>query len=118
MANFFNPANSRALNVLPVNAGRVISHTSSIIGETEVITFSSFNFGFTSAVEVQSTSSMSCFKTGTFVSLDINASTDLQSTKAIVYTGRGIKIALCKNNTFDTPVDLSSTCNNLFYTSN
>ena len=227
MANFFNPTNSHVLNVLPVNAGRVVAHTSSITGDTEVVTFSSYRLSFTAVVNVQSTSSLSCIipkvKIAT-LSKEISASTDIPLTKAVIGIGRDVeietntevtvspiraigrkiylqgdtevitylvyrtsytgvteipvksaitcavvkrrindvsiqnkgtevnykvnrlkyatidkvlkgstkvisgeillyrdgylKVVLCKDNPFDTPVDLSSTCNDLFYTSN
>lgn len=228
MANFFNPTNSHVLNVLPVNAGRVIAHTSSITGDTEVVTFASYRLSFTAVVNVQSTSSLSCIMPRVRLadlSKEISASTDVPLTKAVIGIGRYVsiqndttevtispiraigrkiylqgdtevitylvyrtsytgvteipvksaitcavvkrrindvsiqnkgtevnydygctlwrnldkvlkaktevisgevllyrdgylKIALCKNNPFDTPVDLSSQCNDLFYTSN
>lgn len=227
MANFFNPTNSHVLNVLPVNAGRVIAHTSSITGDTEVVTFSSYRLSFTAVVNVQSTSSLSCVIPRVRLadlSKEISASTDVPLTKAVIGIGRNteietntevtvspiraigrkiylqgdtevitylvyrtsytgvteipvksaitcavvkrrindvsiqnkgtevnykvnrlkyasidkvlkgstevisgeillyrdgyLKVVLCKDNPFDTPVDLSSTCNDLFYTSN
>lgn len=142
MANFFNPTNSHVLNVLPVNAGRVLSPTSSITGDTEVVTFSSYRLSFTAVVNVQSTSSLSCVIPRVRLadlSKEISASTDIPLTKAVrsigrnveienntevitsevlLYRGGCLKVVLCKDNPFDTPVDLSSTCNDLFYTSN
>lgn len=227
MANFFNPTNSHVLNVLPVNAGRVIAHTSSITGDTEVVTFASYRLSFTAVVNVQSTSSLSCVMPRVRLadlSKEISASTDVPLTKAVIGIGRNteietntevtvspiraigrkiylqgdtevitylvyrtsytgvteipvksaitcavvkrrindvsiqnkgtevnykvnrlkyatidkvlkgstevisdeillyrdgyLKVVLCKDNPFDTPVDLSSTCNDLFYTSN
>ena len=99
MANFFNPTNSHVLNVLPVNAGRVIAHTSSITGDTEVVTFSSYRLSFTAVVNVQSTSSLSCIipkvKIAT-LSKEISASTDIPLTKAVRSIGRDVEI---ENNT-------------------
>lgn len=228
MANFFNPTNSHVLNVLPVNAGRVSYYTSSITGDTEVVTFSSYRLSFTAVVNVQSTSSLSYIIPRvrlSDLSKEIGASTDIPITKAVIGVGRDgsiqndttevtvspfrtigrkiylqgdtevitylvyrtsytgvteipiksvitcavvkrrindvsiqnkdtevnykvnrrkyanidkvlkgsteiisdeillyrdgyLKVVLCKDNPFDTPVDLSSTCNDLFYTSN
>lgn len=99
MANFFNPTNSHVLNVLPVNAGRVIAHTSSITGDTEVVTFASYRLSFTAVVNVQSTSSLSCIipkvKIAT-LSKEISASTDIPLTKAVLGVGRDVSI---QNNT-------------------
>lgn len=99
MANFFNPTNSHVLNVLPVNAGRVIAHTSSITGDTEVVTFSSYRLSFTAVVNVQSTSSLSCIVPRvrlTDLSKEMDASTDIPLTKSVIGVGRDVKI---ENNT-------------------
>ena len=99
MANFFNPTNSHVLNVLPVNAGRVIAHTSSITGDTEVVTFSSYRLSFTAVVNVQSTSSLSCVMPRVRLadlSKEISASTDMPLTKAVRSIGRDVEI---ENNT-------------------
>ncbi len=99
MANFFNPTNSHVLNVLPVNAGRVIAHTSSITGDTEVVTFTSYRLSFTAVVNVQSTSSLSCIIPRVRLadlSKEISASTDIPLTKAVIGVGRDVEI---ENNT-------------------
>ena len=92
MANFLNPTNSRALNLLPVNAGRLYSDPISITGDTEVVTYASYRLSFTALIDIASKSDL------TFIvplvknvdSKQIEASTDIPLTKAIRGVGRDV----------------------------